>query len=138
MFARYRDQVDFYAVYIREAHPTDGWSMESNDRVGIKIEQPKTNEQRTLAASQCCQSLKLSMPLLVDAIDDRVNRLYSGFPDRLYLIDRDGRVAYKGGRGPFGYKPRELEQTMVLMLLNETPSEKTAVDEVTKKHGSDK
>ena len=59
------------------------------------------------------------MPLLVDSIDDRVGKSYSGFPDRLYLIDREGKVAYKGGRGPFGYRPRELEQTLVMLLLDE-------------------
>ena len=120
MFARYRDRVDFYSVYIREAHPSDGWSMESNERVGIKVAQPKSAEERNTIAVHCCESLKMSMPMLVDSIDDRVGRAYSGFPDRLYLIDRDGRVAYKGGRGPFGYRPRELEQMIVLMLLDES------------------
>jgi hypothetical protein len=119
LYARYRDRADFYAVYIREAHPSDGWSMESNERAGIKVAQPKTSEERTQAASLCCSALDLAIPLLVDTIDDAVGRAYSGFPDRLYLIDRNGRVAYKGGRGPFGYKPRELEQTLVLMLIDE-------------------
>ena len=119
MFARFKDQVDFYAVYIREAHPTDGWQMSDNDRAGIKLEQPQTIEQRNLVATRCCTSLGLTMPLLVDTIDDRVNRAYSGFPDRLYLVDRAGRVAYKGGRGPFGYKPRELEQTLIMLLIDE-------------------
>jgi len=122
MYARWRDYVDFYAVYIREAHPTDGWSMESNDRVGVKVAQPKSTEERTQAAAHCCESLKMSMPLLVDTIDDRVGRAFSGFPDRLYVIDRDGKIAYKGGRGPFGYRPRELEQTLVMMMLDEAKS----------------
>ena len=119
MFARFKDQVDFYAVYIREAHPTDGWQMSDNDRAGIKLEQPQTIEQRNLVATRCCTSLGLTMPLLVDTIDDRVNRAYSGFPDRRYLVDRAGRIAYKGGRGPFGYKPRELEQTLIMLLIDE-------------------
>lgn len=108
-----------YAIYIREAHPADGWKMTANDRVGVTLEQPKTSEARNLAASKCCQALKLSMPLLVDTIDDQVNRAYSGFPDRLYLIDREGKVAYKGGRGPFAYKPRQLEQSLLMLLLDE-------------------
>jgi hypothetical protein len=62
----------------------------------------------------------------VDTIDDRVNRDYSGFPDRLYLIDREGKVAYKGGRGPFGYKPRELEQTLLMLLIDEELSKAPA------------
>ena len=111
--------MDVYAIYIREAHPADGWKMSGNDRVGVTIEQPKTLEARNLVASKCCEALHLSMPLLVDTIDDQVNRAYSGFPDRLYLIDRQGKVAYKGGRGPFGYKPRQLEQSLLLMLLEE-------------------
>ena len=93
--------------------------MASNKRVDINIAQPKTSAERTRAAAQCCDSLKMSLPLLVDDIDDAVGRNYSGFPDRLYLIDREGRVAYKGGRGPFGYKPRELEQTLIMLLLDE-------------------
>jgi hypothetical protein len=60
----------------------------------------------------------MTMPLVVDTLDDRVGHLYSGMPDRLYLISRDGRVAYKGGRGPFGFKPGELEQSIILHLLD--------------------
>ena len=41
----------------------------------------------------------MTMPLLVDEPDDRVGHAYSGTPDRLYVIDREVRVAYKGGRG---------------------------------------
>jgi alkylhydroperoxidase family enzyme len=55
-------------------------------------------------------------------MDDRVGHAYSGMPDRLYLIDREGRVAYKGGRGPFGFKSGELEQALVMQLLDQAPS----------------
>jgi alkylhydroperoxidase family enzyme len=69
----------------------------------------------------------MTMPLLVDDMQDRVGHLYSGMPDRLFLIDRDGRVAYKGGRGPFGFKVGELEQSLVMMLLDEAESGKRRV-----------
>lgn len=103
--------------------------MESNSRVGISIEQPKTTVERNSVAAQCCASLQMSIPMLVDDIDDAVGRAYSGFPDRLYLIDRGGRVAYKGGRGPYGYKPRELEQTLVMLLLDDFIAAKVAGSE---------
>jgi hypothetical protein len=115
---RYAGQVDFIGVYVREAHPIDGWRMESNDRAGIAIAQPTTDRERTAVAARCCQSLNMTMPLAVDTIDDRVGNLYSGMPDRLYLIGRDGRVAYKGGRGPFGFKPGELEQSILMHLID--------------------
>jgi hypothetical protein len=40
-------------------------------------------------------------------------------PDRMFVIDRAGRVAYKGGRGPFGFKPGEMEQSLVMTLLDD-------------------
>jgi hypothetical protein len=116
---RYGDRVQFLAIYVREAHPTDGWRMTSNDKAGIAIAQPQDLSTRTAVAQRCGAALQISMPLLVDEIDDRVGHAYSGMPDRLYVIDRDGRVAYKGGRGPFGFKPGEMEQALLLLLLDE-------------------
>jgi thiol-disulfide isomerase/thioredoxin len=116
---RYGDRVEFLAIYVREAHPTDGWRMSSNDDVGIAIKQPRLQSERVSVAKQCCTSLTISMPVLVDEMDDRVGHAYSGMPNRLYLIDREGRVAYKSGRGPFGFKPGELEQSLVMLLLDQ-------------------
>jgi len=92
--------------------------VESNDQAGIRITQPATQGERTVVAARCCQSLNMTIPLVVDRLDDRVGNLYSGMPDRLYLIGRDGRVVYKGGRGPFGFKPGELEQSIIMHLLD--------------------
>jgi hypothetical protein len=108
-------------VYVREAHPVDGWRMESNDRVDVAVAQPRSNLQRVEVATQCHDLLEMSMPVLVDGIDDRVGHAYSGMPDRLYVIDRDGKVAFKGGRGPFWFNPAEMEQALVMMLLEEAP-----------------
>jgi iodothyronine deiodinase-like protein len=119
MYARFKGRADFYGIYIREAHPVDGWRMESNDQAGIQVKQPRTNEERTQVAEKCCSSLAMSIPLLVDGIRNKVEQAYSGFPDRLYLIDTEGRVAYKGGRGPFGFKPEEMEQALALLLAAE-------------------
>ena len=119
VYQRHRNHATFLAVYVREAHPTDGWRMESNERVGVQAAQPKTYEERVSVAAQCHQLLKPSMPLLVDEINDPTGNAYSGMPARLYVIDRSGKVAYKGGRGPFGFKAGEMEQALVMALLEE-------------------
>jgi hypothetical protein len=93
--------------------------MTANDKDGVIFAQPKTDVERTKVAGSCCTALKMTIPLLVDTIDDRVGHAYSGMPDRLYVIDRDGKVAYQGGRGPFGFKPGEMEQALVLLLLEQ-------------------
>ncbi len=113
---RYKDRATFVMVYVREAHPTDGWRMESNDRAGISTKQPTTYEERAGVAQACGLRLQLGFPMLVDTIDDKVGAEYSGMPGRFYLIDRAGKIAFKNGRGPFGFKPAELEQSLILLL----------------------
>ena len=108
----------FLDVYVREAHPTTGWRMESNDQAGVCFPQPQSDDDRRKIARQCRAALKMTVPLVVDHMDDRVGHLYSGMPDRLYVIGRDGRVVYKGGRGPFGFTPAEMEQALILHLLD--------------------
>jgi hypothetical protein len=78
--------------------------------------------ERVGVAEKCCQSLVMTIPLLVDDVSYRVGHAYSGMPDRLYVLDRAGRVAYKGGRGPFGFKPGEMEQSLIMTLLDEGPA----------------
>jgi hypothetical protein len=41
---------------------------------------------------------------------------YSGMPGRLYVIDRQGKVAFKSGRGPYLFKPAELEHSLIILL----------------------
>ena len=99
--------------------------MTSNEKLGVSVAQPKSYEERNAVAQQCAARLNPSMPLLVDEIDDRTGNAYSGMPARLYVIDSGGRVAYKGGRGPFGFKAGEMEQALVWTLL-EHDTRKTA------------
>jgi hypothetical protein len=32
---------------------------------------------------------------------------YAAWPERIYIIDEGGHIAYRGGMGPFNYKPAE-------------------------------
>jgi type I thyroxine 5'-deiodinase len=99
----------FYAVYIVEAHPTDIWQMKSNIKDNVLFANPKTDEERALVAGACVRKLGIKFPAVIDGIDNRTEVAYTGWPDRLYLIDRDGKVAFKSRPGPFGFKPDQLE-----------------------------
>ncbi len=92
--------------------------MPSNDKAGVSVAQPQNEAERHKVAGTCSARLQIGMPLLVDTLDDRVGHAYSGMPDRLYIIDKAGRVAYKAGRGPFGFKPGEMEQSLAMLLLD--------------------
>lgn len=116
LYRKYRDRANFVMIYVREAHPTDGWKMDSNEMAGVSLPQPATYGERAKVARICGDKLALGFPIVVDSIDDTVGAYYSGMPSRLYLIDSQGKVAFKNGRGPFGFKPDELEHSLLLML----------------------
>jgi len=116
LYLRYKDRAAFFMVYVREAHPTDGWQLDSNDRSSVTLRQPQTYDERVVVARACGRVLDFGFPMVVDDLDDAVGARYSGMPARLYLVDRRGEVAYKSGRGPFGFKPAELEQSLILLL----------------------
>ena len=128
LFESYRDRVDFVMIYVREAHPTDGWHMFDNFYQGYDLDQPTSYDGRVEVARTCQATLELDLPMLVDRLDDPVGTLYSGMPARLYLLDPDGRVAFKSGRGPFGFKPGALEQALILLLQDTTPAESTPAE----------
>ena len=117
VYSRFKDKANFVMVYVREAHPTDGWKMDSNARFGVKATQPKTYEERVGVCTQFQKLIKPGMSVVVDDITDPAGKAYSGMPARLYVIDAQGKVAYKGGRGPFGFKPGEMEQALAMSLV---------------------
>lgn len=49
---------------------------------------------------------------VIDHVDNNVDASYQARPDRLYLIGKDGKISYAGGRGPFGFRPSELSQAI--------------------------
>jgi len=112
MYEKYRDCAAFLFVYVEEVHPADGWQMPANKTDGVIIRRPKQWTDRQRAAGQCCLKLNLSIPCVVDTIDDSVDNLYAGWPERLFVIAGDGAIAYAGERGPFGFKPAEAEVSL--------------------------
>lgn len=108
LHVRFGDDVAFVVVYIKEAHPEDGWVVTHNREEGIRVMDPTSREERAEVVGACAARLPVRIPVVVDDLDNRVASAYGGWPDRLYLIGRDGRVAYRGGMGPFGFLPDEL------------------------------
>jgi len=109
LFDHYGDRVAFFVIYIREAHPEDGWVITPNRDEDIRVQDPTSEVQRVEVAQTCAVHGSIRIPVLLDGLDDRVARLYGGWPDRLYLIDRQGKIAFQGAEGPFGFKPELLE-----------------------------
>lgn len=126
LYKKYHDRVKFLSVYIREAHPVDGWWLGkglfgaalkvSRSKAATDIYDPKTIEERRRAAGSCEDSLKYGIRTYVDEMDDAVNKAYAAWPTRLYLVGLDGKVVYHGGLGPFGFHPSELDKAIGVYL----------------------
>jgi hypothetical protein len=122
LYQQYHDRVQFLSIYIREAHPKDGWWLGGGltgmivkkgiPKTATEIYDPKTIEERRLVAGQCAESLQYGIHTYVDEMDDRVSKAYAAKPTRLYLVGLGGRVVYAGGLGPYGFSPGALKNAI--------------------------
>jgi Iodothyronine deiodinase len=95
-------------VYILEAHPSDVWQMQSNIKDKVVFTSPKNEDERGLVAGSGVRKLGIKFPAVLDGFGNTTERVYTGWPDRIYVIDSGGRITYKSKPGPFGFKSDEL------------------------------
>ena len=112
LYRAYKGSVQFLLVYVKEAHPDDGWQMEANRRAGVVYNAPTTLQERARVASDCVKSLKLDFPCLLDDMQNSVQQMYNGWPARFCLVDKEGKIAYVSKNGPRGITSQELEQAL--------------------------
>lgn len=104
MYLKYKDIAAFYIVYIREAHASDSnWPMPYAVEMGIK--EHKTFGDRCAVAEKLVKDKKLTIPCLIDDMDNTANEAYQAWPDRVFLVRKDGRLAVAAARGPWGFQP---------------------------------
>ena len=130
LYEQYHEEVQFLSIYIREAHPIDGWwlgrrltkniikKIFSYPKVSMGHYDPKTIEERRAVAGECQTALQYSIHTYVDEMDDYVNDTYAAWPTRLYFIGLDGKVVYAGGLGPYDFHPKKLKEAITEYLEN--------------------
>ena len=90
--------------------------MQSNIKDQVVFASPKNEEERAFIAGACVRKLGIKFPSVLDEFGNSTERAYTGWPDRMYLIDWHGRVAYKSPPGPFGFKPEQLAGALAQTL----------------------
>lgn len=104
MYDEYKDVAEFRMIYIREAHAADGtWPVGYAKEKGIT--EHKDYGQRCETAERLLNDENLTIPCIIDGMDNAVNEAYSAWPDRVFLVRTDGRLAVAADRGPWGFKP---------------------------------
>jgi hypothetical protein len=107
-----KDDIPFFLIYVREAHPSDGWQTPQNLYDEVVYDAPTSEDERAEIGNACQVALELKYPMLIDGIDDAVERAYVAAPIRLYVVDAEGRIAFTGGEGPHKFDPEAWEQAI--------------------------
>ena len=116
IYTTYRDQVEFFVVYVQEAHPTDGWQTANNITDNVLFRQHQSYDEREEVAQTCSIDLHINLPILIEEMDNAIDEAYGAAPERLYLIGADGKVAYQGGAGPHFFDLDEWEHAIEAYL----------------------
>tara|TARA_B100001123_G_scaffold333503_1_gene376432 strand:+ start:753 stop:1127 length:375 start_codon:yes stop_codon:yes gene_type:complete len=104
--------VQFLGIYIREAHAEGEDQVPRNLKEDVVFSQPQTEDERAEVAAACMLRYNFMFPMLLDGIDNDAEEKYISWPDRLYLIDRNGKVAFKSGLGPLYFDVDEFEEAI--------------------------
>jgi Spy/CpxP family protein refolding chaperone len=91
---KYNGRAKMVIVYTKEAHPSDGWTVERNKQEGVEIAQPTDLAGRKAAAQQAVTALHLgNIPIALDSMDDAAANAFAAFPDGVVIIGKDGKIA---------------------------------------------
>jgi len=113
---KFNNQIQFLGIYIREAHPEDNDQVLRNVEEGIIFNDPTTEDERAEVAAACMLRYNFSFPMLLEKMNNAAEEAYQSWPDRLYLIDAKGTIAYQGGMGPLYFDVDELEGSIHALL----------------------
>jgi hypothetical protein len=84
LYKGYRDRgFEFLTIYVREPHPGESYGPH------------RTWEQKLRSARDCREQDGIANPLLVDDLAGAVHRCYGSMPNMVYIVDKNGRIAYK-------------------------------------------
>src|SRR5258707_10599632 len=81
--------------------------MKSNVKEDVCYAQPKTLEQRVAIAKDFVERQKYPLPFGIDDMNNAADLAYSAQPERLYVIDDHGEIAYAGSMGACNYDAEE-------------------------------
>jgi len=84
LYARFRDRgFEFLTIYVREPHPGENYGPH------------RTWEQKLQYARDCREQDGIDNPMVVDDLEGTVHRVYGSMPNMIYVIDKNGKIAYK-------------------------------------------
>jgi hypothetical protein len=107
-----------FLVYTAEAHPA-AKRLDHVDRRPLNpgdIAEHETIRERARAACACVDGLDLSIPVLLDTMNDRVKRHYRAPYCATVIVDFEGNLAYHAEGVSAGIQPEETVRVLDKLL----------------------
>jgi len=111
LYKHYSERVSFFVIYTREAHPSDGWNVSRNEDDQIDVHQPTDLPTRMDIADKAKAYLHVSIPLLVDDMEDTAAKAYNGAPNATVILAGGNIVARQQWTDPSGL-PRLIDDAL--------------------------
>jgi Spy/CpxP family protein refolding chaperone/peroxiredoxin len=87
----YGARATFLVVYTAEAHPTGGWEADRNKEEKIFMDAHTSLDERKAAANKAREALKITVPIVLDDMDDSVAKVFGAKANSLVMV-KDGKV----------------------------------------------
>lgn len=103
---KYGDRLLFLLVYIREAHPGNGFSTKKI-REEHAVQDVNLFPNRASLALRFGKESQFRFPIFVDSMDDLQAFQWGAWPSRLFVVDRENKVVYADQQGPWFVMPTD-------------------------------
>ena len=121
-YTKYNKICNFIVIYVQEAHSTDQWSLTSNNKKGINIQQHQSIEDKINGCKEMIEIWKSEaegigeainlgkFQIVCDDIDCNAEIKFNVYPERIYILNKDNTIALKGGYGPYDFRAEVIEE----------------------------
>lgn len=82
------------------------------------VKSHETLQDRRKAAEMLSRDLKIKIPIVVDGMDNVISKAYNAWPDRIFVVGKDGKVVYRGAPGPRGFDPVAAAEALETIMRN--------------------
>jgi hypothetical protein len=119
---KFRDRVSVVVLYTLEAHPIAGTAFyneghdqpRANREAGIARVQPSTLEERDQLADEFKEHVGLSLPVVLDDMENQAWKSFGGGSNMALLIGKDGIVMAKQGWFDYDEMHESIEKALSL------------------------
>ena len=122
---RFGKRVRFVVIYTQEAHPVGSrspyvereWNPWINRWTGVRIDQPRTDEERRQRAQEALDELELKAQVVVDRMHNDAWQALGAASAPAFVVDAEGRIALR----QVWVDPEPIEN-LLKEMLEATPS----------------